>query len=890
MTQPMVPGGPLPLLPNGPAPLFRAPTPAVAPTAEQVPMDAKAIATAKALKEIQERETAVPVEGGPGAAETGGAQFVRGVLDYVMGAPALLAMQIEGTGELTGIDALRDFGRDFGKSASGRELMSTYMSLAGIVAGDTEEGISDYERSKKRMLEQEEAWPMLSTVSHLAGAVGAGLGAGSLVSGASSLGQSVAAASYEGAGLGAADAYSKNASLRDVMASTLIGAAAGGTLTYGFGRAGQALHARAAEKAAAKNARTEKLTELLGAADEATARASVPIESAGGKEGQSLLKELLGARAAAEKAAKGVQNGTVKDQLMAAARQEFAEAIDKKAGQFAAETWATKAPTTLQKFFRRTQILDKVSDDVVTTASRVGERRPSLDDALDLARLTKLTKKTADAPAAIGKLQTRVGELMGGAPHTAEGDALRLTLRGASSRLMKAELPAAMKDAHELVRTLGKVAMTSSDDTTRAFAERAAQGLADDMTDAAFGDAGKLYSQLVAGPGKGFAELADRELVREALRTMAGKGQLPDILRAESMSIVAAHRAAEKLTGKAVPAGLGKELQAAEALLAKAEDAVTLDGGPMHRIIDWFKDKAEDKVSGYIGSALGGVVGGWPGAVAGNIVGNAVKARIGPLLSMVKSVSGGIHAPHLPHAVKHFAEHAAREKSVLGATGGYLGGQKHAGLSPEEKHKQFDARAEALQEFASATDHEELLEGVKAIDNIVPGAGGAAAADMQERMTTLSQDLIRPKSNIRGKAFETLSAEDLRKNNAMWEATVDPMSVYGDLASGAIDYDKLNYAWKQYPGLLEASQMALVDIVHTHLDDSERASIPEHVLSQLDLAFKMNGSLTKSLDQGLSKRVDAANQQLAQQSQNKPQGQLKLPGAKPTTTQRIANG
>ena len=118
---------------------------------------------------------------------------------------------------------------------------------------------------------------------------------------------------------------------------------------------------------------------------------------------------------------------------------------------------------------------------------------------------------------------------------------------------------------------------------------------------------------------------------------------------------------------------------------------------------------------------------------------------------------------------------------------------------------------------------------------------------------------------------------------------MDPMSVYGDLASGALDYDKLNYAWKQYPGILEASQMALVDIVHTHLDDSQRAAMPEHVLSQLDLAFKMEGALTKSLDRGMSQRVDQANQQLAQQTQQQggPRSMLRTPGAKPTMTQRI---
>jgi len=161
---------------------------------------------------------------------------------------------------------------------------------------------------------------------------------------------------------------------------------------------------------------------------------------------------------------------------------------------------------------------------------------------------------------------------------------------------------------------------------------------------------------------------------------------------------------------------------------------------------------------------------------------------------------------------------------------------------------------------------------------------------MQEKMAQLEKDFIRPQSSIRGKAYEVLSAEDLRKNNAMWEATTDPLSVYDDLASGALDYDKLNYTWKQYPGLLFASQMALVDVMHSHLSDSERVNVPDHILSQLDLAFQMQGGLTKSLERGFASRIDQANQQLAQQSQQNPQphAQLNLPGAKPTPVMRIA--
>jgi hypothetical protein len=881
--------GPLPLLPGGPAPLFPAGPPpgvAVAPAAPEVRLDASGLA---ALKEIEDREQSGAIraaeqkrlEAEHGAGGTAATHFTRGLLDVVMAPAALAGMAIEGAGELTGVDVLRDFGRDFGSGASGRELMSAYMATSGLASGDRKEALSEYERTQKTLHEQEEAWPMLSAVSHVGGQIAGGVAIGGLAAGHAGLGTATAAAAYEGGSLGAQAGYAKNASLRDIATSALIGAAVSGGLTYGIGKGAQVLKAR--------NQRAADLREALGSADDAAARAGVTVEEVGGREAQSVTFELKKAREAALKAADDVKNPTMREQALAAATEEQAALLGKKVGEFDAPNWFNKPPTALQKVFKRSEILDKVADDTVAAVAKVAEHRPSLDVGLDVARLARLTKNTADAPAAIGAIQTRVGQLMAQLPKSAEGDVLRFTLRDASSRLMKADLPNAMKDAHELVRALGKASLSASDEATRSFAERAATSLADDMAGEAFGDAGKLYGQLLAGPSKGFTSIGNRELMREALRTMQSRGQLPDLVRAEATAIGLANDAAAKLTGAAPKAkAIADELRAAEALMAKAEAAVTLDGGPAGRVFDWFKDKASDKVSGVIGTAVGGAIGGLPGAMAGNMVANAVKPKIGVVLQLLKTVG----KKELPHTVKHVAKDTFVEKTRHAAFDSYLGGHgpKHATLTQKEKHEQYAEREERLQEFASSTEHEGLADGVQAIDRLAPGLGGLASADAQEKLANLSRDLIRPQPNIRGKSHEVLSNEDLRKNNAMWEATVDPLSVYEDLASGALDYDKLNYTWKQYPGLLEASQMALVDIVHSHLDDDERANVPEHILSQIDLAFQMQGGLTKSLDRGFSKRMDMAGQQIAQQQQQKPQpqGQLNLPGAKPTPVQRIA--
>lgn len=820
-----------------------------------------------------------------------GAQFARGALDAVMAPAALGSMVIEGAGAVTGAEWMEEFGRDLGTSASGRELMGAYMATQGVLAGDGKEAISEYERTKRNLAEQEEAWPLLSTVSHLGGAVTVGLATGGLSSGAHGLAATVGAGAFEGAAGGAQMAYAKNASLRDVASSALLGAAMSGGLTYGIGKGAQYLQGRAEHAA--------MLREALGDADDVARRAGVTVEEAGGREAQSVIGDLEKYRKAAVEAADSAStNPTVRGQALASALEESSEALAKKAGKFEPDAWLQRPPSPLQKVLYRKQILDKASDDVAETVARVAERRPGLDVSLDVKRIAKLMKRGQkglfDGPSeGIGTIQSRVGQLMAELPKSVDGDALRFTLRDASSRLMKLELPEAMREGHELVKLLGKAASTAGDDTTRAFAERGARSLADDLTGEAFGDAGKLYAQLVADPSSTFAALGQREIARDALRTLGGRGTLPDVIRAEANAIAAANDAAAKLTGQAAPKGLAAELRSAEALMAKAEEAVTLDGGPVGRVFDWFKNKAEGKAAGYIGgqfgTAVGGMIGGWPGAMAGNIVASAVQKRIGSLMGALKGIGGG-HVPHVPHIAKHFAIDALKEEGRVKAVKGYLStSTKHASLSAEDRHKQDGARRDALEQLASAEDHPETVEGIKAIDSMAPGLGSIAAGDMQEKLAMLRADLIKPRSDIRGKAFEVMSAEDLRKNNAMWEATVDPMSVYSDLAAGSLDYDKLSYTWKQYPGLLTASQMGLADIVHSQLNDEERANIPEHVLGQLDLAFQMNGSLTRSLDRGMSKRIDQANQMLAQQTQQQggPRSMLRLPGAKPTMTQRI---
>jgi len=151
-------------------------------------------------------------------------------------------------------------------------------------------------------------------------------------------------------------------------------------------------------------------------------------------------------------------------------------------------------------------------------------------------------------------------------------------------------------------------------------------------------------------------------------------------------------------------------------------------------------------------------------------------------------------------------------------------------------------------------------------------------------------DMPKPAKTFRGPAFEVLSSNDLRVANAMWEATMAPMSVFDDFESGNVDYDKVQYAWKQYPGLKMASQAGLMDILHSQLDDDGRASVPESMLTQLDYLFDMKGTLQESLDAGFAQRMSQAAAQEAKKGQQKPPpgGMLAMNTAEPTFTERIS--
>jgi len=116
---------------------------------------------------------------------------------------------------------------------------------------------------------------------------------------------------------------------------------------------------------------------------------------------------------------------------------------------------------------------------------------------------------------------------------------------------------------------------------------------------------------------------------------------------------------------------------------------------------------------------------------------------------------------------------------------------------------------------------------------------------------------------------------------------MEPLSVFQDFARGAVDYDKVKYAWRQYPGLQQAAQAGVIDVLTHDLDDKQREAIPDPVLSQLDYLLGFGGKLQPNVAPDFAARMSALPPQ-EQKDQPRPTGMLELPGAEPTFTERIA--
>jgi hypothetical protein len=576
----------------------------------------------------------------------------------------------------------------------------------------------------------------------------------------------------------------------------------------------------------------------------------ISVDAAGGREAQSVMTTLARARLAVNDHVEAAgPNPVARQAAQREAQARIADDLANKAGPFDPTTWQTIAPNPLQKVLHRPEILNQVSTDLAHGVAHAASLRPSPDFELNPDRVKKLTKD-ANGPLAIGNVQSAVKELATSAPPTPTGDQVKYVARQVLQRLASDDTSGAMTTGHELTRALSAMSPGARDDLSKGFLGRAVGQIQEQLSSAAFGKAGQIYSKLTTQVSDAANALTDPAAIREQLRSTQARGASPDALKELTTAVLDAHDAKKQLGGEGAGREIARQLKDLDDKFAKAQDAVTLDGGPAGRVFDFFSGKPGADATGIKGDPT-------------TIVLNAIRPQMERLLPVLghenDRYSGAPDRPTHPDPPK----------------------------SSGELQALYSDRMQSLAQNVASPNTDAIAASMRGMPNVPPDVSAATAADSQQRMAQLLQDMPKPTQNVRGKAFETLSSADLRKANAMWEATTKPMSVFADFHAGTIDYDKAQYAWKQYPGLQQAAQAGLLDALHAHLSDDERASIPDSTLTQLDYLLGFNGTLQTSVDRGFASRMTAINDA---QAQAKPQqnGPLELETSKPTYTERLA--
>lgn len=574
----------------------------------------------------------------------------------------------------------------------------------------------------------------------------------------------------------------------------------------------------------------------------------VSVAAAGGREAQQVINLFSRSRQAI---ADSVEAAGPNPDLRAVAQQDEADrqsqALAARAGNFDPASWQESTPTAVQKVVFRGPILDQVSQDFAGHMASAMQLAPDRDLTLSPDRIQKLTRN-ADGTSAIGRLQSIVSDIVQSAPQTVWGDQMLALAGQARNQLSSSDVPSSMLLAHELAGSLRTFAEHAQDQVSQEFANRQASALHDGLSSEDFGKAGQLYAQAFPDVPSTFQDLTDPENVRESLRGIQSKGQLQDAVEEFTNQIRASHDARKELSGEGPDKAIAEQLKGLQKFASKAEDAVTLDGGPIGRVFDHFDGNPNANL---------------PHEDPGTLVLRTMSDRMQRLIPSLRYGSEEPADDNKPPARSY--------------------------LTAAEKQAQYKDHLDQLSQIMADPGSAGLADMLRGHPKITPDLAAIVASDSQQKLAQLMQDMPKPQPNIRGKAFETLSSDDVRKGLAMWEATVKPLSIFDDFRSGNVDYDKVQYAWKQYPGLQSAAQAAMLDVMTVHLDDAERARVPDRILTQCDYLLGFDGRLQGSCSRELSSTVDAAQQQIAQQ-RAQAGTPLKTPLSGGTFTERMMKG
>lgn len=317
-------------------------------------------------------------------------------------------------------------------------------------------------------------------------------------------------------------------------------------------------------------------------------------------------------------------------------------------------------------------------------------------------------------------------------------------------------------------------------------------------------------------------------------------------------------------------------------------------------MVDLIQKSASAPSQDVAGSALGAISGlsqvakglGAPQALAAGLLTkvahNVVKQRAA---STIATIANNLVTDTVSSALEHViptVEIAASTASGGQAKGDSKPPKRAAPLAPEDEQRRYREQLDKVNKAVNEPDPQAHMDLLDKVGDFSAPFLIAASSDMSAKMAQLQLDMPKPEPNIRGKAYETLSSQQVKLANSMYEATTDPMSVFSDFAGGTIDYDKVQYAWRQYPALKEAAQAGLMDVFQTRLDEKQRGAVPDSILTQLDNLFGFEGKLQPSLDRGFASRMEQLMKPEPPQPKPQSSGPLKLPGSQPTYTERLS--
>lgn len=347
-----------------------------------------------------------------------------------------------------------------------------------------------------------------------------------------------------------------------------------------------------------------------------------------------------------------------------------------------------------------------------------------------------------------------------------------------------------------------------------------------------------------------FAQRVDPDKIERYLDGL-GKKTLPDTdlnamleTKAKLMrEVSAAYGIPEALTKKAAATTeeLSKALKAAHTLM-------TTSGGLETQIASLLQSKLAHMAGGAAGAIAGGAIGHVPGALVGHSVGAAIEeyaaTRIPELISRVTKNELGFGK--VPQVYQK-----ALNRQVTGsvpATARALF-KSTADASRAEQLDAYEKRTEVIARLASSPDATASAAGpaVNRYSLVQPTLPASAMLAMNERIARLAQawpgqkqvSAVKPT----GKAQTTVSDQDLRLAEAMWEATAKPLSTLDDFAAGTLDPAKAEWTWIQYPELQKLFQASALDSLQSLPADTE---VSHDALAQLDLFLGFGGALDPS--------------------------------------------